>query len=352
MVLKRLLILILIFFFGILFHGVSLFAQTSHSDSILFTADFFDQTEVLNITLEFDIKKYMKKKSDSLYLPAKLSYYNMDSVEISKEVRVKARGESRRRLCFLPPFWLNIKHSNITDNYFSESKKIKVVTDCRGGKTYDNYLLTEYLIYKIYNIISENSFRVRLLVIKYIDVGRNRKVDESWAFMLEPENLLASRINALPIKFDNLNYRHTDSLSADIMCFFQYMVGNTDFTVNGRHNVKLYKYIDYTKPNLVTVPYDFDFAGLVNADYANPAEILDLENVTERYFLGMCRSDQQYLKVMNIFKDKKDEIYQFIDSFEYLDKKYRKSVINYLEEFYDEMDSSHFIKNRLRGTCR
>lgn len=252
----------------------------------------------------------------------------------------------------MPPFWLNVKNTNLVNDSLFNAKKIKVVTDCRGGKIYENYLFNEFLLYNIYNLITENSFKVRLLNIKYVDTGRNKKSQQSWAFMIEPENRLASRIEALPIEFDNLNYRHADSLSADIMCFFQYMIGNTDFTVNGRHNIKLYKYKDFTKPDLITVPYDFDFAGFINTDYANPAEILELENVTERYYLGMCRTDEQYYRVIEIFNDKKKEIYELVNSYEYLSHVSRRSAIKYLDEFYDEMNKSNFIKKKLRKTCR
>ncbi|MFC2096587.1 hypothetical protein ACFLQ3_02695 [Bacteroidota bacterium] len=343
---------LLILSFGFIFQNINLFAQASTEDSILFTSDFFDSDEPLKISLEFNIKKYMNEKSDTVYLPAKLGYYISDTFKIEKEVRVKPRGISRLRHCHMPPIWLNIKKSNIKDDFISDSKKVKIVTLCRVNNEYTKYLLKEYLIYKLYNIITEKSFRVRLLKINYIDTGRKNKSNTHWAFMIEPENLLAERIEALPIKVDDLNYRHTDSTAADIMCFFQYMIGNTDFTVNGRHNVKLYKSKDHTKPLLIPIPYDFDFAGLISAEYANPADILDIERVAQRYFLGLCRSDSQYLKLMDLFEEKKDEMYGFVNSFEYLDERSRKVTLKYLDEFYDEMKHPKFIDKKLKRTCR
>ncbi len=349
---KRRVILLLFFLFSLWSNANCILFTKFKSDSLLFTPRLFDHKEPLEITLEFDIKRFKKEKSDSIYLPAKIYYKSSEAKQIIKEVRIKARGESRKRHCNLAPFWLNVKYASILHDSISESNKFKIVTDCRDGRIYEKYLFNEFLIYKIYNIITDNSFKVRLLRIKYIDSGKNQKVDMSWAFMIEPENMLASRINALPIKFDNLNYNHTDSLAADIMCFFQYMIGNTDFTVNGRHNVKLFKYIDYLKPDLITIPYDFDFAGLINADYAKPAEVLPIENVTIRYYLGMCRGDEQYLKVMNIFREKEDEIYELVESFEYLSKLDRNATINYLDEFYKELNKPNFIKRNLKSTCR
>ena len=322
-----------------------------NSDTILFTSDFFIQTEPLQLTMKFDIKKLTFEKSKEEYLPAKLIYFTHDSIRIEKNVRVRARGESRKRICHFPPFWLNIKKANINDDYILD-KKIKIVTLCKKNNEYNKYLLKEYIIYKLYNIITDRSFRVRLLDVNYINTGRKNKENKSKAFMIEPEDMLSKRLNALSIRVDNLNYIHVDSLEADIMCFFQYMIGNTDFTVNGRHNIKLLKYTDFTKPLLVPIPYDFDFAGLVNSDYANPAEILNIENVTQRYFLGMCRSDYEYLKVMDVFKDKRDEMYHFIESFEYLDNRSKREILNYLDEFFKEISKPDFIEKKLRKTCR
>lgn len=343
------------FFFLLLFQlGYSQIdnAQNLKNDTILFTPDFFDQNEPLELTLEFNVKKLMIEKAKEEYLPAKLIYFTNDVARIEKAVRIKARGESRQRHCYLPPFWLNIKKSNINDDNLLDSKKIKIVTLCRNNSEYNRYLLKEYLIYKLYNIITDKSFRVRMLEINYIDTERKNKESRSWAFMIEPEDMLSKRLDALPINIDNLNYRHVDRLGADMMCLFQYMIGNTDFTVNGRHNVKLLKYKDFTKPLLLPVPYDFDFAGLVNADYANPAEILDLENVTERYYLGICRTDEEYQEVIDLFKKKKEAIYNFIESFKYLDNRSKRETLRYLDEFYNELDKDDFIERKLRKTCR
>ena len=74
-----------------------------------------------------------------------------------------------------------------------EIKRIKVVTHCKGSQDYEEYVLKEYLCYKIYNIISPVSFRVRLVRMTYVDTGRKNKVTEGWAFMIEPKHMLAER---------------------------------------------------------------------------------------------------------------------------------------------------------------
>lgn len=323
----------------------------SINDTILFPPDFFDQTEPLDITLEFDIKKFMKEKSDAEYLPAKLSYFNNERKRIEEEVRIKARGEFRRNHCFFSPFWMNIKETNITEEYFYDINKIKVVTHCKDSKQYNNYLIKEYLAYKILNILTDYSFKVRLLNIKYIDTGRKNKVNNQMAFMIEPEELLAERLNCYPLKMDKVRYSHTDSFITTTMSIFQYMIGNTDYSVAGRHNVKLLVSKDHKKPWIIPIPYDFDFSGLVNAYYASPSDKIYIKNVTERYYIGLCRSDHLYNQVLDLFRDKKEEIFNLIQSFEYLDKKTRKYMLSYLHDFYEQIEYSGFIRNYLRVTC-
>ncbi|PLX17100.1 MAG: hypothetical protein C0597_07330 [Marinilabiliales bacterium] len=334
-----------------IFYCASLYSQKVQEDFVLFDSDFFLKDELLEIVLEFDVKKLMNEKDKEEYLPATLKYYTNDSVEISGKVRVKTRGESRKRQCHLPPYWINIKGSGLYDKKGFDSNKIKVVSHCRAGKIYSHYLLNEYFIYKAYNVISENSFRVRLIKVRYVDTGRKNKETIGWAFMIEPDRMLASRIHAIPIKVNNLSFRHTDSSLVDIMCFFQYMIGNTDFSIRNRHNIKLYKYKDHTRPDLIPVAYDFDFSGLINAAYANPAEELNLTGVRERYYIGECRSDKQFDRVIEFYKKSEDKIYDLIENADYLDKRAKIEARKYLEGFFLDLSRNNFKERKLYSSC-
>ena len=345
----------LLFTFCFFIHNFFLFAQEKDSiplhNPVLFSSDFFDKETPLELTFEFDIKKFTTEKSDKDYLPTILSYYIDDTVEIRKSVKIRARGELRKRYCSFPPFLLNIKKTDLYDDHFSEAYKIKVVSHCKKSKAYSSYLIKEYLGYKIFNIITDYSFKVRFINVRYIDSGRKNKITTNWAFMIEPEVMLAERLEAYPLKMNKINYRQADTLTTTIMSIFQYMIGNTDYSIAGRHNVKLLTLKDHAKPALIPIPYDFDYSGMVYADYAIANYKINIQDVNERYFYGMCRTDDVYNTVLDLYQEKKDEIFLFVNSFEYLDKKTRKYVINYLEEFYKEIDNPNFIKNCLRPSC-
>ncbi len=167
-----------------------------------------------------------RRKFKGEYLPVQLTYHVNDTMDINKKVRVKARGEFRREHCILPPFWLNLKKAKVGNKYLEGTNKIKIVTHCKESKHYEQYLIKEYLAYKIYNEISPYSFRVRLIRMKYIDTGRKNKETNSWAFMIEPEDMMAERLGVLSVKSDEMSMRFTDTLMMDVLALFQYMIGN------------------------------------------------------------------------------------------------------------------------------
>ncbi|MFC2113227.1 hypothetical protein ACFLTA_08170 [Bacteroidota bacterium] len=97
--------------------------------------------------------------------------------------------------------------------------------------------------------------------MKYIDTGKNGKTTESWSFLIEPEEMLADRLNMIALKNDKVNIQQTDTTWTNNMSIFQFMIGNADYSVRGRHNVKLLRFQDPMKSNLIPVPYDFDYCG-------------------------------------------------------------------------------------------
>jgi hypothetical protein len=136
------------------------------------------------------------------------------------------------------------------------------------------------------------------------------------------------------------------------MTIFQYFIGNTDYSIAGRHNVKLIKEIDPFKKYPVPVPYDFDYAGIVNTHYAVPTETLGTKNVTERYFLGPCRTDKEYNKALLLLLENKYKIIKLIEEFQFLNKKDKNEMVKYLTSFYERVDMNSFIPAEILSTCK
>jgi hypothetical protein len=334
----------------VFFYPTSSFSQ--EPDTLIFTSDYFDKQDPTNITLEFNIKEFQRNKSKGNYHPVILKFKNDYGSEISRNMRLKARGVFRRKFCTTPPFWLNINNNDSSKVFLNGTKRFKIVTQCHDSKTYNSFVLREYLVYKILNLVTDYSFKTRLLKVSYIDIGRKNKLENYWAFIIESEEMLQERLDVIPIKLNRIQFNQVDSTETGIISLFQYMIGNTDFSIYGRHNIKVYKLLPRDKPELIPVPYDFDYSGFVDTHYSAPSEKVNIPNVRTRYYLGLCQSVDEYEKTIELFNNKKEEIYNLINSFEYLDVKERNELIDYLDDFYLSINKPDFIKKDLLKTCR
>lgn len=350
---QRLLILIVSVFLLI---PVSLYSQQTEQqirivDTIDTQIDLFEEIAPLHFTLEFDLKKFQREKMEGEYMPVLFIYQINDTLRLEKIMRVKARGEFRRSYCSLAPFWLNINKTNVGNKYLQDVKKIKIVTHCNGGKASDEYVLKEYLGYKIYNILSPVSFRVRLIRLTYVDIGRKNKMSEGWAFMIEPEELLGERSNAVVVKKDELATSLMRSGEMDVIAQFMYMIGNSDFSVAGRHNLKILGLPGFGSEGYTPVPYDFDYSGFVDTYYAIPGDNLEIKSVRERYYLGLCREDEAFVAAIEHIDQYQEEILQLVQDFEYLDPKYKKDAIAYLQEYFKLATVHRALISSLTRTC-
>ncbi len=320
-------------------------ADTIGDDIILFDSD-----ELMEISLKFDITQYRRKKNDTEYLDATLIYHTSPGDSIVKSLKVKPRGISRLAICDFPPIMLNFKKQDSVPGEFSKTDKIKMVTHCSAGG--EDYLLREFLVYKIYNILTEYSFRVRLLRVNYINTSKPTKPIQEFAFLIEPVESLGRRTNSGEVETAHVTQRHIRKDIMDRMAIFNYMIGNTDWSVPIRHNTLTIAQGNYGGlESGIIIPFDFDYSGLVNTDYAIPFEGLGIETVRERRYLGVCRTEEEYTEALVQFTEKKEEIYKVINDFPYLSTRSKKDMINYLEGFYKAFDKRNSIVYMLLKDC-
>ncbi|MCJ7448832.1 MAG: hypothetical protein MUO72_14185 [Bacteroidales bacterium] len=310
----------------------------------------FESNELLEFSLRFDITAYRRARSDKEYLPAILTYHISETDSINKELKLKARGIMRLVYCDFPPIRLNFKKTESPDDEFSNINKLKVVTHCKLGN--EENILKEYLIYKLYNILTDNSYRVRLARINYINTSKQSKPIRQLAFLIEPLDVLCKRTNSVEVASMNITQKNIKPEIMDRMAIFNYMIGNTDWSVPIHHNIIILSQGNSARPDLgVIVPYDFDYSGLVNTDYAIPFEGLGLKSVLERRYLGECRSKEVFTDALKEFSDKKEEFYKAINEFPYLKEKTKKEMINYLNGFFYGFDKRNTIVSKLLSDC-
>jgi len=160
-------------------------------DTLQDNLGLFEKTEVLNLSLRFDITQYTRKKPKEEYLDAILTYHINDKDSVNKNIRIKSRGEFRNEFCTFPPIMINLKKAENRREDMKKIEKVKLVTHCRADN--EDNLLKEYLIYKLYNVLTDVSFRARLVRIDYINTAKKNKTVTPFGFLIEPMNVFAER---------------------------------------------------------------------------------------------------------------------------------------------------------------
>ncbi len=310
----------------------------------------FSSDEVLNIRLSGNIRELVRdRKDDSQYKPVTLSYQEKDSAWISIAINSKTRGHFRKTQggCTYPPLLLSFSKENKQQkSLFYHQDKLKLVTPCRD----DKYVVQEYLVYKLYNLITPKSFGARLVKVIYDDTVHGKKSGPLYGILLEEEDQMAKRNNAKLVEKKLLKPQQTQADDFMKMAVFNFLIGNTDWSVQYLQNIKLIAEGPTTLPT--TVPYDFDHAGIVGAPYAKPAEQLLLSSTRERRYRGYCITDMaQFDKVFAHFNQLKEKIYGTYSNCPFLDDGYVKSTSKYLDEFYKTINDPKAAKAAFGYPC-
>jgi hypothetical protein len=313
---------------------------------------FFDTEVPLKITLKYDITSFIKNKQKAEYMDAELIIYNNET-SVTKKIRIMARGNFRKGQCYFPPLFLNFKTDSIASGELKGINKIKVVTHCTTGKNNDNIVLKEYLAYRLYNILTEKSFRVRLADITYIDTGKKQQQFREIGFIIEPVDLVAKRNNCVLIDPMVVKGENLVEEDADRAALFQYMISNTDWRIKSGHNNKFMKSLTDVTPKVIPVPYDFDFSALVDASYASPQAWSTSETLFQRDYMGYCRdNDELYRKNIELFLSRENQIMNTIASFSLLPEKERKVVEKFTAGFFQEAKDTKRLISTLKSECR
>jgi hypothetical protein len=302
---------------------------------------FFEEDQLINMDMATDLKKLVTTKKLDTYQPATVTVRFPDSTVMTEDIQLTARGEFRRTNCFMPTMKLDFKN---TTSKLAPLRKLKLVCGCSTGPADERLVLKEFLIYKIYNLLTEMSFRVRLLHINYSDTKGKVKSYSQYGFLIEDMGDMAKRNKCKEVKAPAFHPNLTDKPTMNLVDIFQYMIGNTDWSVPGFHNMKLMRPKADTLAPPYPIPYDFDFAGLVNASYATPREELGITSVRERLYRGFPRNMTEIEITLKIFRDKHEDINKLINNFEILDSRSRKDFLKYLDDFYDMIDNKKAVE--------
>ncbi len=339
-----------------LFIGLNASAESEDSGPV--HKPLYDDDSLLAITIEGPLKTIMQKRTEEVEYPALLKYADTDGTERIFDINLRIRGKFRakKETCNFAPLRVNLKKSQVKGTLFAGQDKIKLVTDCQSSKSrYQQILLKEYLSYKILNLLSDRSFSARLLRVTYVDSANKGKSRESYAFFIEHKEHIGERLGLELIKIPRTKYSALDLAHSNFVNVYEYFIANTDFSLIAGpadsdccHNAVLYQ--KETEP-FISIPYDFDHAGLVDAPYASPNPKFKIKSVRSRVYRGRCNNNAHLQPNFDRFLAKRGEITDLVKTLEGFDERSIKGTMKLIDNFYDDITTPKNVQKRFIKKC-
>jgi len=333
-------------------------AAGAQDDDAALLPPLFSQHDPLEVIIEAPLTTLMDERPDDEYLDGVFRHVAADGTEHEFALKVRTRGKFRRdkESCTFAPLRLNFKKKELAGSEFDGQDKLKLVTHCRtGDRKFEQILLREYVTYRTFSLLTSRSFGVRLLHITYVDTESDSSLVR-YGFVIEDDDAMAERLGMERVKTGAIAHTDLDAAQENLVNLFEYMIGNTDFSlvdvVEGEdccHNSILLSATG--KPPYTPVPYDFDFAGLVNAPYAAPNPRFKLMSIRQRLYRGQCRNNELLPGSINHFLKARDNIFAMLDSLDMVTPYTNRQIRSYLEAFYDDISSPRRIRSRLISNC-
>lgn len=315
----------------------------------------FDSAEPIDITITGPIRDLVRTAARSTE-PYQASL-SADGAELP--IELSARGNSRRDpvTCKFPPLRIKFDSKPADGSLFDNQKSLKLVTHCRPSKSFERYTLLEYAAYKMYNEISDASFRVRMANVRYVDSESKKVYDERRGFFIEDVDRVADRIDMKELKREKFSVSQYDPAAAAKVVLFFHMIANHDWSMvagpDGEccHNGKVAGRDSAATSNLVYLPYDFDYSGFVNAPYALPPETIKINSVRTRFYRGDCGQNAAVAAEAANFRAKRSAMEAAVRQTPYLPEKTATAALKFLDGFYADIGDDEKVQ-RLLGKCR
>ncbi len=311
----------------------------------------FQSEEPIYLTLTMDTRSVFQDREAEESYPAEISYTDPEGNIITLPLKINLRGNFRKdsNNCDFPPLRLNFSNATVLNTIFEGQDKIKLVTHCRSRQNrYEQNVLKEFLAYKLYNLFTEESYFVRLVKLTYADVTGKLDTLNRIGFLIEPTSQMVKRNGCEKFVINKIQQNQTSKHKTTVLAIFQYMIGNTDWSVWNQHNIELLKEDTSAKP--IVVPYDFDWSGLVNAPYAIP--VGDLPSVRVRYYRNFCITDAELQLALDEFRQRKDEIYQTCRNVPLLSAKELRKTLKYFDDFFKIIENPKKTASEFHDNCR
>lgn len=317
----------------------------------------FAAHSTLEVTLEAPLQELMRERDESSELPGKLRYVEAGGTPVELDVLVRTRGKYRARpkVCRFAPLRLNFRKSQVADTVFAGQDKLKLVTHCKPrSREYEQAVVAEYLAYRVLNILTDVSYRARLLRIRYVDTDVDSETT-TYGVLIEADERLGRRLDHDLAAVPELDVEDLDSEYTNLTSVFQFLIGNTDFSpVAGPDNEDCcHNHTPVTANGEVfySIPYDFDQCGFVDAPHAAPNERFRLRSVKQRLYRGRCVNNDRLPATLDRYRERRGDIEALVANQPELAARTRRQISKYVASFYKVIDDPKRVQKVLVREC-
>jgi hypothetical protein len=311
----------------------------------------FQQQDVLNVRVTGSVKSIKKNTNDSTFITSSLQYAAGEDKWITVPLKARVRGNFRLRNCFFPPLKLKFEKKDVAATIFEGNKALKLVLPCKTTADNNGLIRREYLCYQFYELLSPFYFKTRLARLSLTEVSRSKpRTYDLLVFFVEDNALVAKRAGGDVVQNKSISPAAFDEKQSVRNDFFQYMIGNADWSSVHQHNSNTL----YVKPKFIPLSYDFDMAGFVNAGYARDSPpTLGTGDVRERVYRGFCKSKSMMEEVRAEYLEKQESVRALIDAQAASFSGYElDDMHHYLDQFFDILKSDNRFKEAMVDMCR
>jgi hypothetical protein len=271
--------------------------------------------------------------------------------ELKIPVQLRTRGHYRlaNKNCSFVPLRLDFKKAEVKETIFAGQDKLKLVTHCNPNPLYEEYMVREYLAYKVHNLITPRSYRARLAKVTYVDSATGTPIETRNGIFLEHEDDVAKRMEGEIVEIRRAMFDDVDPAQILELAVFAAFAGHVDWSLAALHNVRL---VRQQNGNYMPVLYDLDFTGLVGTKYAIPDPRLGIRSVKERLYRGPCKEPEELAQFLAPYREKKDAILKLYADTPGLDGRYRNDATAFLNQWFKMLDTPRDQKWMFVENCK
>ena len=315
----------------------------------------FQGTQTLDVTISAPLTTLVQERPEEDYLPGTFRFTDGDGIDVALDLKIRTRGNFRRRECDYPPLLLNFDKDQTRDTLFDKQNKLKLVIQCDSHERYEQAVLREYLAYRLLNAVTDLSFHVRLLHVTYVNTEKEGPGQQRYAFLIEHKNRLAERFDLRDLEIERTSVRAIRPDQLNLTSVFAYLIGNTDFSPiagpEGDECCHNYVLLGDGVGPILAVPYDFDQSGFVNAPYARPDNRFRISSVRQRVYRGRCVNNDYLDSSLQKYRDARETFYTIVREQEGLTDKVRNELLSYMDGFFEVINVPRKVERRIRDKC-